>query len=60
MGFQLFQKGELSIPDRFHYFLDGFWNFENFEIFWTRSGPLNPVFVMNLFGKIQEKIKEHP
>ena len=36
-------------------FWDGFLNFENFEIFWTCSGPLNPVFAMNLVQKIQGK-----
>ena len=54
--------GVLIIPkwliidlDRFQYILDGFWNFENFDICWTRSGPLNPVFVMNFLQRIQEK-----
>ena len=30
------------IPDRFQYFLDDFWNFENF----TKSRPSEPVLLM--------------
>ena len=33
-----------------------FWELSNFSIFWTRSGPWNPVFLMNLFQKIQENM----
>ena len=36
-GFKLFQKGWLMIPDGFQYFLDGFWNFQNFHKIWTRA-----------------------
>ena len=31
------------IPDRFQYFLDDFWNFENF----TKSRPSEPVLLMD-------------
>ena len=47
MGFQLFQNGELSIPDRFHYFLDDFLNFENFDIFGpTINGLLDELMTI--------------
>ena len=39
------------IPDRLQYFLDDFWNFENF----TESGPMDPVFITKLLQKIYEK-----
>ena len=29
------------IPDRFQYFLDDFWNFENVVKIWTRKPPNN-------------------
>ena len=31
------------IPDRFQYFLDDFWNFENF----TKSRPSEPVLLID-------------
>ena len=48
------------IPDRSQYFFDDSGNFQNFENFGTRTGPWNPLFVMNLLQKIQGKILEHP
>ena len=47
-------KIEMS-PDILQYFLDDFWNFHNFRCLWTRSGPVDPVFIIKIFQKIQEK-----
>ena len=35
------------------------WELPNFSIFWTRSGPWLPVFLMKILQKIQEKIGNH-
>ena len=51
MGFLLFPNAWLSIPDRLQYFLNVFWNFQNSEICWTRSGPLDPVFIIKIRKK---------
>ena len=55
-SFYLFQNGKLSIPDRFHYFLDDFWNFQNFVKIWTRNPPNYCQFTL----KNTRKIWEHP
>ena len=44
------------IPDRFHYFLDDFWNFENLGNIWTRSPP---NYYQNASTNTR-KIWEHP
>ena len=41
-----------SIPILFGWF----WELLNFSIFWTGSGPWNPVFLMNLLGKVRENL----
>ena len=45
------------IPDRLQDFLDDFWNFQNFRFLWTRSGPMNPVFIIKIFQKYKKVVE---
>ena len=42
------------IPDRLQYFLEHFWNDQHV----TKSGSSGPVFITNIFQKIQEHMRQ--
>ena len=55
------------IPDRLQYFLDDFWNFENFTKsdpingqIWTRGPRIYGFYYAQILQKILESIWEHP
>ena len=59
-GVLIIPKWLIKVPGHIPILFGWFWELPKFSIFWTRSGPYLPVFLMNLLQKIQEKIREHP
>ena len=53
-GVLIIPKWLIRSPDILQYFLDDFWNFQNLDFVWTRSGPLHFLFIT----KTPQKMKK--